>query len=408
MKRSVLFLFFISKKRINSKGLCPVYCRITARGRRCEISSGVWLKPDEFEHGQIMPLSEELKDKQKLLDLMKSKLTRIETDIRIREGFITAENIKEKYINGFDTKSNFNEIAEEYLQRKSKLVDIEFTFRGYSRYVRVVKQIKEFIHHQFKSSSYPISEIKQSFADDMYLYFLSEKKQDPNTIARTVQVLKAIVDFAVVQDYAQKNYISQYQVRRKRTLVAIKHLSIEQIKTLYDAKLESYALQFTRDCFLFQCFTGLAYVDLSSFSLGDVKSDNNRAKWIILSRAKTGSKSTIPLLKEAEAIINRYQNLDHKADTQIKNSGVLPVYCNAVYNRLLKQIGLICNINPELMSSHTARKTFATIALNEKGISIETVSKMLGHSKISMTQKHYAHVNTAKIAQEMQHISFIN
>lgn len=64
----------------------------------------------------------------------------------------------------------------------------------------------------------------------------------------------------------------------------------------------------------------------------------------------------------------------------------------------MKEIGDLCEINKEI-SFHLARHTFATLTLS-KGVSIESVSKMLGHTNIKTTQI-YARITDAKIGHDM-------
>lgn len=407
MRDFVKVIFYHSKRRMNKKkGTAPIYFRITVRALRSEISTGIFVKPEHFSNGSILPLNEELINYQKLLDKLKTKINIIETDLRLKDDFISAERLKEIIINGYNKKILFNEIAEEFLLKKSKCIDIDSSIKNYKRYESAVTLINEFIKKHYNRNIYPIYDIKQVFADDFYFYCRSEKKHDANYIVRHIGILKQIIDYAVLHDYADKNYLQGYKVKRSKK-APLKHLSIEQVKIIRDTQFSSLRLNNVRDCFLFQCYTGLAYVDLAKFSLQNISVESSGYKWIVINRTKSSTKSTIPLLKEAEAIIDKYKDLTHRADDKIINSGVLPVYSNQKMNEYLKEIAIICNIPKELLCTHTARKTFAMVVLNSGNASIESVSKMLGHTKVSMTQQHYAYVDTKKIANEMQNFTFI-
>ncbi len=407
MRDFVKVLFYFTNKKANKLGLAPIYCRITIRGRRSEISTGIYVMRDHFANGAIIPSNEMLVNQQKQLDLIKLSLNRIETDLRIKEEFISPERLKEFYINGFKSKTTFLEIAEEYLNKKAKMIELDYSIKNYDRYKRTIDLINEFILTQYKRKDFAICEIKQAFADDFYLYCRTEKKHAVNYYARHLLILKSIISYAVVNDYADKNYLANCSVKKTKQ-APLKHLSIEQIRIIRDAKFDAMRLNNVRDCFLFQCFTGLAYVDLAKFSAQNIQTETSGFKWIIIHRSKTNVKSTIPLLQEAEQIVNKYMDLTHRVDDNIKNSGVLPVYSNQKMNAYLKDIGKICNLPLELLSTHTARKTFAMIVLNNSKASLDSVSKMLGHAKVAMTQKHYAFVDTKKIANEMQDFVFIN
>lgn len=407
MRDFVKVMFYYKNKKANKLGLVPIYCRITVRGRRSEISTGVCVMPEHFAFGSIIPSNEMLINQQKQLDLVKLNLNKIETDLRIKDEYITPERLKGFFINGFKSKTTFAEIAEEYLQKKSKMVGLDYSYVNYCRYKRSVELVNEFILKKYNRKDFFVYEIKQAFAEDFYLYCRTEKNHGANYYKKTLSILKAIINYAIINDYADKNYLLDYNIRSSKQ-APLKHLSIEQIRIIRDTQFSSMRLNNVRDCFLFQCFTGMAYVDLAKFSIQNISVEPSGFKWILINRAKTNVKSTIPFLREAEEIVNKYMDLTHRADDTIKNSGLLPVYSNQKMNEYLKEIALICNIPKELLCTHTARKTFAMIALNSGKASLDSVSKMLGHTKVAMTQQHYAFVDTKKIATEMQDFVFIN
>ena len=126
-----------------------------------------------------------------------------------------------------------------------------------------------------------------------------------------------------------------------------------------------------RDLFIFQMFTGLSFSDMMAFDISAYK--KVRGKWcIIASRIKTGVPYINQLLPPAVDVLERYEMS-------------LPKMTNQVYNRELKQVGMACGITTPL-HSHLARHTFATFMLRN-GAKIENVSKMLGHTNISLCMK---------------------
>jgi len=113
-------------------------------------------------------------------------------------------------------------------------------------------------------------------------------------------------------------------------------------------------------------------------------------------RQKTKNLCTVPLVEAAVQLIGKYRENVYC----IANSVVLPVISNQKMNAYLKEIATICGIKKHL-STHTARHTFATTVTLSNQISIEVVSKMLGHSSINMTKK-YARVVDELINKDMQ------
>lgn len=151
-----------------------------------------------------------------------------------------------------------------------------------------------------------------------------------------------------------------------------------------------------RDVYIFCCFTGLAYADVKKLERTEISIGVDEELWIFTDRLKTKIKSRVPLLPVSQAIIEKYKN----DPVCINGNKVLPVLSNQKYNAYLKEIADICGITKNL-TTHTARHTFGTTVTLTNGVPIESVSKMLGHKKISTTQ-HYARVLDIKVGEDMQ------
>lgn len=152
-----------------------------------------------------------------------------------------------------------------------------------------------------------------------------------------------------------------------------------------------------KDIFLFCCFTGLAFSDVKSLTKDNITIGINNQKWLRTKRKKTGNPSEIPLLDVPISIIKKYEN-----DPICLIEQLLPVGSNQKMNAYLKEIADLCDIKKNL-STHTARHTFATTVTLTHGVSMEAVSKMLGHSNISTT-KQYARIVDTLIINEMEKI----
>lgn len=154
-------------------------------------------------------------------------------------------------------------------------------------------------------------------------------------------------------------------------------------------------LSVVRDIFLFACYTGISYIDVFNLTERNVLT-NNGHPWLVFNRQKTGQLSQVYLLDKAIAILEKYRSL-RPADGRL-----LPVCCNQVINRDLKKIAGKCGIDRPL-TYHMARHTFATLSLTN-GVSMETVSKTLGHASIRTTQV-YARILPQKMETELARLN---
>lgn len=151
-------------------------------------------------------------------------------------------------------------------------------------------------------------------------------------------------------------------------------------------------LELVRDIFIFSCFTGLAYIDVRNLTPEDIVVMDDK-EWVMSKRKKTNIAFNVLLLDLPKAIISKYNH-----DTY-RDGKLFPILSNQKMNSYLKEIADICGISKNL-TFHLARHTFATLCLS-KGVPMESVSKMLGHTNIRTTQI-YARITNKKIEHDME------
>lgn len=175
-------------------------------------------------------------------------------------------------------------------------------------------------------------------------------------------------------------------------------LSQEEIDKIYQKKFSTERLNQVRDIFIFQAYTGLAYIDVYNLTENEIRLAYDDQLWIMTEREKTGEPVNVPLLEIPLAILDKYKK------TREKNNGkLLPVSTNQKMNEYLKEIATICGIKKKL-STHIARHTFATTIALANGVPLESVSKMLGHRSIKTTQI-YAKILDKKVSEDMGNLA---
>lgn len=169
------------------------------------------------------------------------------------------------------------------------------------------------------------------------------------------------------------------------------YLNQTELKYIEETRFTRQTLETTKDFFLFACYTGLSYIDVKNLTIDNLIQGVNGKDWIYCRREKSQTSMKIPLLEKAQEILQKYQDP--------VSEFLLPVYSNQKTNSYLKEIANQCKIQKKL-SFHVARHTFATTITLSNGVPIETVPKLLGHSKLSTTQI-YARVIDQKIGEDM-------
>jgi site-specific recombinase XerD len=228
------------------------------------------------------------------------------------------------------------------------------------------------------------------FLSELEVYLLTTAGCNSNTTAKVMQFFKRIVIIARNNGWVHQDPFANYKIRIGK--VDRGYLTQEEIEIIMKKEFPVKRLEQVRDIFIFSCFTGLAYVDVKNLRETNVRVSFDGNLWIMTKRQKTDVQSNIPLLDVPKQILKKYEGT-------LPNGMVLPVPSNQKMNAYLKEIGDICGVCKNL-TFHLARHTFATTTTLAKGVPIETVSKMLGHTNIKTTQI-YARITDNKISHDM-------
>jgi len=198
--------------------------------------------------------------------------------------------------------------------------------------------------------------------------------------------LKALLNRALSFDKIQRNPYDKLKGKfRRGDRENVEYLTEEEMKRFEAVILpKSSILDIVHDLFIFQMYTGLPYSDMQAFDANDYKWDGKSWK-NVGERIKTGVPYVSQLLPPAVQVLEKY-------------GWEIPQLSNADYNRHLKSLGQMAGIKTRL-HSHLARHTFATYMLRN-GVKIENVSKMLGHTNITQTQRY------AKVLAQSVHDDF--
>lgn len=387
-----LNVLFYLKSRKNSKGEQQIYLRLTVDGKRKEtslnrsISSSRWDKHKQCGKGR----SEEILSLNKYLNSVKESLYKYQNEMIYNDDDITTETLINKYLDINENSKNLVEIIEV----ETKRIKTTVSTGTYKKYQAFERHMKAFIKHQFNVSDVSLKKVDYKFIIDFEFYLRTQKNIGKTTSTRYVKTLMMFFNTAKNNGWIHSNPFANYKgsndtsERTKLTEVELQSIMKK------DFKIER--LNKIRDIFIFACYTGLSFGDLEKLSNHDINIGMNGKKWIKIKRAKTGNLSSIPLLPQASSILKKYEN-----DPVCINRGILlPVISNERYNAYLKEIASICDINKNL-TTHVARHTFATTVTAEKGVSLEVISRMLGHTQIKTTQI-YSKITDIRISKDMK------
>ena len=391
-------LFFPKKAKKNKKNEVPVYCRISTSSKdkveyftKIKIDEKLWLSPPKSApNGSINYIkgsAEKIKDYNKTLNLITSTIQK-KYNALIEEGaIITASELKEAL-----TSSNKpNQYTIIYFLEK--VFDGRETKKSKKTVRTHINNFKVFIKEEYKTNDIPVKALLQKkylgLGARLAEWGTQRKGWSRIYTKGLLTAIKGAVNLAVDLHYLEFNPI-RYKLKLKNSDITHRDtLSFSEVGLIEQATFKRKGLERVRDVFLFQIYTGLSYIDVLNLREEHIGKGIDRKNWIFKKREKTKTPAKIPLIDKAQAILDKYAYLESKC---------LPVVNLTLYNRCLKQIMVIVDIEKHI-TSHCARHTFATL-MRESGSDLSNIKQIVAHSKTSMTE-HYAKLTPGTLAEEM-------
>ncbi len=381
-------LFFLKRNRVNKMGKCPIRCRVTFLKTRKEFSTGIFINPENWNSNKqkSFPNNEENTILNNKLNLIHQQIDKAFLFLQISQDTFDVDDIYRKY-KGEDVKTEITILGAYDLhnEKTKKLIGVDFNELSWSRYVESRRKVAEFITKFYKRKDIKLKDLDLKFIKDLEYYFKTDLHLKQATIYRSMQRVKKIVHFAIAENYLQRDPFNLYKNKKYKTKIV--YLSVEELDKLEKHNFNQLRLQKVKDLFVFCCYTGLAYLEMSTLTTKHIKIGFDGNEWIEMNRQKTDAKISVPLLPKAKVILEKYDN-------------ELPKISNQRFNSYLREIAEILEIEKKL-THHIARETFATTVLLYNGVPIEVVSELLGHSKITVTQEHYAKVVKKRVSDEV-------
>lgn len=395
MKEKITLHFYAKSTKANTKGLLPIYVRLTVDGKRLEYSTKKFIDAAKWsqDQGRMKGNSEEARSINSLLDFTRNRINEIHFELLKESKNVNVEDFKNKLLGIKERERLLIPIFEEHNRKLKELIGLEYAAGTYERYVTSLKHTKDFLSWKYNVSDIAIDKVDHAFITEYEFYLRSERKCANNTAVKYIKNFHKIINQCLANGWLDKDPFANYKSKVKE--VIREFLDEKEIEDIINKDLGFERLAVVRDIFIFSCFTGLAYIDVQQLSQDNIAFGIDGEKWIFKNRQKTDTTSKIPLLPMAMEIIRKYEN----HPLCVNQNKLLPILSNQRMNSYLKEIATLCNIKKDL-TFHIARHTFATTVTLTNGVPIETVSKMLGHTNLKTTQ-HYAKILDKKISEDM-------
>ncbi|MDN3579751.1 site-specific integrase [Mucilaginibacter flavus] len=389
--------FVIRLSKLQKTDPATVFARISVNGRRCEISLKKKINPQNWDDakGKARGTKDEIRKLNEHIERVRTLIADCYHALVQQKKVVTVDAVKALFLGDDENEMTLIKLSEYHnSEMKDKLADGTM-----KNYYTTQKYIAKFLKEKLHRNDINLAELNYKFIIDFETYLSKHQPKDHqkplhnNGIMKHLERLCKMVNMAVTMDWLNKDPFAKFKQHFDK--VERFYLTKEELAAIEKKKFSIERLQTVKDLFLFSCYTGLAYIDTMNLTTENIIKGIDGNDWLITSRQKTDTDVRVPLLPQAEALIEKYKN-----HPKASNHGTLfPVISNQKTNSYLKEIADLCNIN-KAITFHIARHTFATTVTLSNGVPIESVSKMLGHTTIRSTQV-YAKVVEQKLSEDM-------
>ena len=389
-------LFYIRRDKTNKRGEAPVFMRLTINGERADASIKRFIEPHAWNSakGKANEKSRGGKDLNLYLDAISANILRIQRDLELDKKEVSAQIILNRYLGKEQSdRHTLMEVFRAHNEKCRALSGISLAPATVIRYETTLRLTEEFLQKNYKKEDCYLDEVTNQFIEDFEFFLKTVRRCCHNTTTKYLLNFKKIIRIALAKGWMKKDPFAQVHFHFEP--VEREFLEKQELKAMLNKEITITRLAQVRDIFCFCCLTGLAFTDVQQLKAEHLVADIHSKIWIRKARQKTKNMCNIPLLDEAQKIIDRY-----KEHPYCQTHGVLlPVCSNQKMNSYLKELADICGIRKNL-STHCARHTFATLTL-ASGATIDNVAKMLGHANVNMTRR-YAKVLDSSIMRDME------
>lgn len=390
MARSTFKVLFYVNGSKEKNGIVPIMGRVTINGTVAQFSCKQTIPKTlwDAKGNRAKGKSIEARDINHALDNIKAQIIKHYQRISDREAYVTAEMVRNAYQGIGSEYETLLGAFDKDNATFQKRVGTDRVKGTYMARVRARNHVAAFIKANYKRSDLSMLELTPDFIKEFAVFLSTDRGLQNGSIWTNCMWLKGVVMRAHFNGLIPRNPFAQFHI--SPNIKEREYLTEEELKTLMTHEFADAKLSYIRDIFVFASFTALSFVDVKELTTDDIVEVNGE-KWILSKRHKTKVPFQVKLLDIPLQIIKRYEEFQ-------TDKSVFPNLNYWSICKPLKKMIKECGITKDI-SFHCARHGFATLALS-KGMPIESVSRVLGHTNIVTTQL-YAKITTQKIDHDL-------
>ena len=364
--------FYLRSNYVNKEGKTPVMLRIYLNNERMSLgSTGITIVQSQWdrEKERVKGRHTEALNTNLQLDNIQSGLQAIFRKLEMTDE-LSLERIKSEHLGKKQDIDTIMQLFDKHNEDVATRVGISVSAPTLRKYKVCKRRFSEFLKDKLRRRDLKLTELTYMIIHNFDLYLRTVVGQKLGVLHHD-----PFVNFRFHLEPVNRGFLTD-----------------EEVLQIVNKELNIPRLELVRDIFIFSCFTGLAYIDVANLTPDNIVMLGGK-EWIMTKRQKTSVETNVLLLDIPKRIISKYSHQTYR------DGKLFPILSNQKTNSYLKEIADICGIKKNL-TFHLARHTFATMSLS-KGVPIESVSKMLGHTNIRTTQI-YARITNKKIEHDME------
>ena len=338
------------------------YIRRDKTNKRADASIKRFIEPHAWNSakGKANEKSRGGKDLNLYLDAISANILRIQRDLELDKKEVSAQIILNRYLGKEQSdRHTLMEVFRAHNEKCRALSGISLAPATVIRYETTLRLTEEFLQKNYKKEDCYLDEVTNQFIEDFEFFLKTVRRCCHNTTTKYLLNFKKIIRIALAKGWMKKDPFAQVHFHFEP--VEREFLEKQELKAMLNKEITITRLAQVRDIFCFCCLTGLAFTDVQQLKPEHLVADIHGKIWIRKARQKTKNMCNIPLLDEAQKIIDRYR--DHP---YCQTHGVLlPVCSNQKMNSYLKELADICGIRKNL-STHCARHWHQKYLLNDR------------------------------------------
>lgn len=397
--------FYLKTGKQNKKGELSIYAKLKYKNSSTTFSTGKSISKKRWEATNHLRNTLKAKDEKALkisLSNLEKEIEKSYQDLLSKNIDFEAQEIKQNLKGEIKSSKDYTfiEACDYHMNNFTKKVKAkEKTKATEVKYKRSKDLFLNYLQKREGIKDIKVSKIKSKHVYDFESFMRYESTYRDkvgighNSTVKYIRRLSTILNYSLKRGKIESNPFASFE-GKIITKDAV-FLTENELKKIQEYKPKSYKLERTKDIFLFSCYTGYAPVEVEKLTLDNLVEENDGTLWIKTNRSKTNIKANVPVLRATKKILEKYAS-----EFSIK---LLPTISNQKMNVNLKKVAIDCGIKKNL-THYVARHTFATTVALSNGVSIESVSAMMGHTSLEMT-KHYAKILDSSVKKDMRKLN---